>query len=177
MNKILGLTIHQSENQSRRINKSTENKKKSLQYNNYFCTCNRNNRWTRNKIRFIISEFNEQENRAIVINREQFHGGPLRSLNLSQAILSMLMKLDCIIELCQNLYKSFKNENRKGAKQCKDCVTLVRCASMSGKKTEMLIIGESKKPRCFTNVKKILLTYYKLYVMRSSFITLKEYLQ
>ncbi|XP_061169979.1 tigger transposable element-derived protein 4-like, partial [Saccostrea echinata] len=45
---------------------------------------------------------------------------------------------------------TFKNEIASGSKKCKDHVTALVCANMSGDdKRKLLIIGESKDPRCF----------------------------
>ena len=49
----------------------------------------------------------------------------------------------------------FKNENARGVKTCKQRITLLFCASMSGEKKEPLAIGTSKTPHCFKKVKKI----------------------
>ncbi|XP_061188771.1 tigger transposable element-derived protein 4-like [Saccostrea echinata] len=45
---------------------------------------------------------------------------------------------------------TFKNEIASGSKKCKDRVTALVCANMSGDdKRKLLIIGKSKDPRCF----------------------------
>jgi len=42
----------------------------------------------------------------------------------------------------------------KGVKISKDRVTVLCCASMAGEERELLVIGKSKRPRCFKNVRK-----------------------
>lgn len=44
---------------------------------------------------------------------------------------------------------AFKNENCTGGKASKDRLTILFCASMTGEKEIPLVIGKSKKPRCF----------------------------
>jgi hypothetical protein len=53
----------------------------------------------------------------------------------------------------------FKNEKSKGVKTCKERITVLCCVSMSGEKKELLVIGKSKKPRCFKGVKKLPVRY------------------
>ncbi len=54
----------------------------------------------------------------------------------------------------------FKNEVTKWFKIGKDRITVLRCCSMSDKKEELLVIGKSKNPRCFKNVKNVPLPYF-----------------
>ncbi|XP_025198312.1 tigger transposable element-derived protein 6-like [Melanaphis sacchari] len=54
----------------------------------------------------------------------------------------------------------FKNENAKGCKISKERITVLCCASMSGKKQKLLVIGKSKNPRCFKSVKCLPVDYY-----------------
>jgi hypothetical protein len=54
----------------------------------------------------------------------------------------------------------FKNENAKGCKISKERITILCCASMSGKKQKLLVIGKSKNPRCFKSVKCLPVDYY-----------------
>lgn len=55
---------------------------------------------------------------------------------------------------------AFQNENTKGCKTVKDRITVLCCASMSGKKEKLLVIGKSKNPRCFKNVKNVPVDYH-----------------
>lgn len=53
----------------------------------------------------------------------------------------------------------FKNEIASGSKKCKDRITALVCANMSGgDKRRLLIIGKSKDPRCFRG-KSLPITY------------------
>ncbi len=54
----------------------------------------------------------------------------------------------------------FKNEKSKGCKIAKERITVLCCASMAGAKIKLLVIGKSKKPRCFKNVKDLPVDYY-----------------
>jgi hypothetical protein len=54
----------------------------------------------------------------------------------------------------------FKNENAKGCKISKERITVLCCASMSGKKQKLLVIGKNKNPRCFKSVKCLPVDYY-----------------
>ena len=48
----------------------------------------------------------------------------------------------------------FKNVSCCGGKLSKDRLTAMECANMSGSdKLPILVIGKSKNPRCFENVK------------------------
>jgi hypothetical protein len=53
----------------------------------------------------------------------------------------------------------FKNESAKGCKTSKDRLTVLCCASMSGSKENLLVIGKSKNPRCFKGVKQLPVAY------------------
>ncbi|XP_022160173.1 tigger transposable element-derived protein 6-like [Myzus persicae] len=53
-----------------------------------------------------------------------------------------------------------KNENAKGCKISIERITVLCCASMSGKKQKLLAIGKSKNPRCFKSVKCLPVDYY-----------------
>lgn len=53
-------------------------------------------------------------------------------------------------------------EQLSGSKKAMDCITVLWCANMSGSnKCKLLVIGKSKKPRCFAgiNVECLLVTY------------------
>ncbi|CAH1241537.1 TIGD4 [Branchiostoma lanceolatum] len=54
-----------------------------------------------------------------------------------------------------------KGEQCSGGKQSKERLTIMLCANMVGDKEKPLIIGSSKKPRCFRNIKtaKLPVTY------------------
>jgi len=55
---------------------------------------------------------------------------------------------------------SFKNENCKGGKLSKERLTVLVCANLSGtEKPKLLVIGKSKNPRCFKNIKKLPVLY------------------
>lgn len=49
----------------------------------------------------------------------------------------------------------FKNENAKGSEISKECITLLFCANMSGKKQNLLAIEKGECSRCFKSVKCI----------------------
>ena len=50
----------------------------------------------------------------------------------------------------------FKNEDCHGGKKSKDRLTVAVCANMSGsEKWPLLVIGKSRNPRCFKNVKTL----------------------
>jgi len=53
-----------------------------------------------------------------------------------------------------------KNEKTKGVKVCKERITVFCCVSMAGKREPLLVIGKSKKPRCFKGVKVLPVTYH-----------------
>lgn len=54
----------------------------------------------------------------------------------------------------------FKNEDCAGGKMSKQRLTVFVCANMNGtEKREILVIGKSKKPRCFKNVAKLPVRY------------------
>lgn len=55
---------------------------------------------------------------------------------------------------------AFKNEKTKGVKTCKERVTVLCCVNMSGEKKDLVVIGKSKKPRCFAGVKKLPVRYF-----------------
>lgn len=48
----------------------------------------------------------------------------------------------------------------KGVKICKERLTVLCCASMAGKREQLLVIGKSKCPRCFKGVKKLPVDYH-----------------
>lgn len=54
---------------------------------------------------------------------------------------------------------AFKDENTKGCKLAKDRISVLCCASLTGKKEPLLVIGKSVKPRCFKNVNELPLPY------------------
>ena len=55
---------------------------------------------------------------------------------------------------------TFKNDKCFGGKQSEERVTVVLCANMTGTdKLKPLVIGESKKPRCFKGVKSLEVDY------------------
>lgn len=59
----------------------------------------------------------------------------------------------------QNTLK-FKHEKCVGGKMSKDRVTVFVCANMSGtEKRELLVVGKSRNPRCFKNLKKLPVKY------------------
>ncbi|XP_027850980.1 tigger transposable element-derived protein 4-like [Aphis gossypii] len=45
-----------------------------------------------------------------------------------------------------------KSESCSGGKKAKDCLTVLMCGSMAGEIRKPLVIGKSKKPRCFKNM-------------------------
>lgn len=55
---------------------------------------------------------------------------------------------------------AFKNENCFGGKNSKERITVMVCSNMSGsEKIKLLVIGKSKNPRCFKNVKSLEVDY------------------
>lgn len=55
---------------------------------------------------------------------------------------------------------AFKNDQCKSGKHRKERLTIMFCANMDGsEKIKPLVIGKSKKPRCFKNIKSLLLDY------------------
>lgn len=54
----------------------------------------------------------------------------------------------------------FRNEKAKSVKTTKERVILLCCVSMSSEKREFVVIEKSKKPRCFRNIKKLLVQCY-----------------
>jgi len=54
----------------------------------------------------------------------------------------------------------FKNESAKGFKSSKEQVTVLCCANMKGEKQGLLVIGKSKNPRCFKEVRSLPIDYY-----------------
>ncbi|XP_025190385.1 tigger transposable element-derived protein 6-like [Melanaphis sacchari] len=60
--------------------------------------------------------------------------------------------------LPENTYV-FKNEKAKGTKSCKERMTLLCCASMTGEKKETAHCRKSKQPRCFKGVKALPVDY------------------
>jgi hypothetical protein len=54
----------------------------------------------------------------------------------------------------------FKGEKCVGSKLSKDCITVLVCANVDGtEKRKLLVIGKSKNPRCFKNVKSLPVQY------------------
>jgi DDE superfamily endonuclease/Tc5 transposase DNA-binding domain len=54
----------------------------------------------------------------------------------------------------------FKNEQCHGGKKSKERLTVMVCANMSGtEKCELLVIGKSRSPRCFKNVRSLPVQY------------------
>lgn len=54
----------------------------------------------------------------------------------------------------------FKNEKCVGGKLSKEQITVFVCANMDGsEKRKLFVIGKSKKPRCFKNVKSLPVRY------------------
>lgn len=54
----------------------------------------------------------------------------------------------------------FKGEKCVGAKLSKECITVLVAANMSGiEKRKIMVIGKSKKPQCFKNIKHLPVTY------------------
>ena len=53
----------------------------------------------------------------------------------------------------------FKSTNLSGGKVSKDRLTLLVCASVTGEKCPLLIIGKSKLPRCFRGVPELPIEY------------------
>lgn len=54
----------------------------------------------------------------------------------------------------------FKTEDAKGCKASKVYVTILCCANMMGDKEKLLVIGNSKNPYCFTEVRSLPVDYY-----------------
>lgn len=54
----------------------------------------------------------------------------------------------------------FKNEDAKGSKICKERVTVLCCVNMTGQKKKLVVIGKSKRPRCFKNVHHLPVDYF-----------------
>ena len=54
----------------------------------------------------------------------------------------------------------FKSEKSVGFKIAKDRITVLVCVSMSGQKSRLLVIGKSRNPRCFKNVKNLPVDYF-----------------
>ena len=52
-----------------------------------------------------------------------------------------------------------EKKGKRGFKTAKDRVTLMVCCNMDGEKEELLLIGKSKKPRCFKNIGQLPLNY------------------
>ena len=61
--------------------------------------------------------------------------------------------------LPQHTY-ALKSDTWNGSKVSKDLVTVLCCVSMSGEKKDLVVIGKSKKPRCFNNVRKLPTEYH-----------------
>lgn len=54
----------------------------------------------------------------------------------------------------------FKNNPSKGFEELKEHVTVLCCISMVGEKRDLVVIGKSKNPQCFTGVKKFPVEYF-----------------
>nr|XP_042907519.1 tigger transposable element-derived protein 2-like [Parasteatoda tepidariorum] len=54
----------------------------------------------------------------------------------------------------------FQKESTQGCKTSKERLTMLCCASMTGTKEKLLVIGKSKKPRCFKGVKNLPVDYF-----------------
>lgn len=55
---------------------------------------------------------------------------------------------------------AFKNDSCKNGKHSKERLTIMFCANMDGsEKIKPLVIGKSKKPRCFKNIKSLPVNY------------------
>ncbi|KAL4149571.1 hypothetical protein QTP88_003497 [Uroleucon formosanum] len=52
-----------------------------------------------------------------------------------------------------------QNDKAKGTKFCKERITILYCASMTGEKKKLLVVGKSKQPRCFKGVKALPVDY------------------
>lgn len=52
-----------------------------------------------------------------------------------------------------------QNDKAKGTKSCKERITILCCASMTGEKKKLLVVGKSKQPRCFKGVKALPVDY------------------
>jgi len=81
---------------------------------------------------------------------------------LSQFDASNVFNLDKIglfYRLLPDKTLSFKGEKCTSGKASKQRLTVLLGASMSGEKLKPLVIGKSKKPRCFKNVKSLPVEY------------------
>ena len=52
-----------------------------------------------------------------------------------------------------------KKQFERGIKVAKNLVTVLVCNNMAGSKLQLLVIGKSKQPRCFKNVKTYPMKY------------------
>ncbi|KAL4121290.1 hypothetical protein QTP88_013834 [Uroleucon formosanum] len=52
-----------------------------------------------------------------------------------------------------------QNDKAKGTKSCKKRITILCCASMTGEKKKLLVVGKSKQPRCFKGVNALPVDY------------------
>ena len=54
---------------------------------------------------------------------------------------------------------TLKTDKRRGGKVSKERITVLFCASMTGEKKRLFLIGKSKSPRCFKGVQKLPVDY------------------
>jgi hypothetical protein len=54
----------------------------------------------------------------------------------------------------------FKEEKCHGGKLSKERLTVWVCSNCLGERNKLVVIGKSKNPRCFKNIKKLPVTYY-----------------
>lgn len=54
---------------------------------------------------------------------------------------------------------TFKDDTKKGWKRIRERITALFCTSMVGEKKRVFIIGKSKHPRCFKNVRQLSVDY------------------
>lgn len=63
------------------------------------------------------------------------------------------MNSDCFLSLCQMSFV-FKNETCHGGKLSKERLTVLVCTNSTGThKLKLVVIGKSRSPRCFKNVR------------------------
>ena len=69
------------------------------------------------------------------------------------------MKLGFFHKCLPNRTHVMKNKKCTGRKLSKEKITVLGTASMAGEKLPPLVIRKSANPRCFKNIKKLLLSY------------------
>lgn len=72
-----------------------------------------------------------------------------------------LDELGLFFRLCPSKSLTYKGDTCHGGKLSKERITVLLCCNMDGThKLLPVVIGKSKRPRCFANVKQLPVTYY-----------------